>query len=299
MIILRELPTRTKITARRTNMRQQCLAWISGFCLVTRRSLVGCSVAGALGLLTIGWFGSLPAVAQDPFNGRLSPAGPIGPELARPRWKLGIEAEDLDTGVRIVEVYPGTAASRAGLEPGDVIVTVNGFQVGFVGRQLFDAGDEFQKRADSRGYVQLLIWDGRDGSLVNRIVHLDSRTPLPPRGQTDVIRGTVSFDGRGRLPADAVLEIRLMETSHREPLPRVVADVVYEQIDGRPIQYSLEFNPRDLNPNGRYILDAQVWSGGQLIADNGQGDPVFERGQDTRQPFPIRVSAQRFRGPQN
>jgi putative lipoprotein len=280
-------------------MRQQRFAWNPNFDLTNRRQLLGCLIASLLGLLSLGWPSSQPVFAQDLLNGRLSPTGPINPELARPRWKLGIEAEDLDTGVRIVEVYPGTAASRAGLEPGDVIVTVNGFQVGFVGRQLFDAGDEFQKRADSRGFVQLLIWDGRDGSLVNRIVHLDSRTPLPPRGQTDVIRGTVSFDGRGRLPADAVLEIRLMETSHREPLPRVVADVVYEQIDGRPIQYSLEFNPRDLNPNGRYILDAQVWSGGQLIADNGRGDPVFERGQDARQPVPIRVSAQRFRGPQN
>lgn len=45
-------------------------------------------------------------------------------------WTMPL-ASNTDTGVVVTRVVPRSAASRLGLEPGDRIVTVGGFQVGW------------------------------------------------------------------------------------------------------------------------------------------------------------------------
>ena len=80
---------------------------------------------------------------------------------------LGVHAYNTDHGVVITRVMPGSAASEVGLEPRDVIVTVDGFQVGYVGNQLYALGDELQHRGGSQGRVRLLVQNMRDDQLVN------------------------------------------------------------------------------------------------------------------------------------
>jgi hypothetical protein len=49
---------------------------------------------------------------------------------------------------------------------------------------LYDLGDELQLRADSRGQVRLLVWNHRNGELVNVDVRLDPlRSPPWFRGR--------------------------------------------------------------------------------------------------------------------
>lgn len=91
----------------------------------------------------------------------------------RDQWKLGVYAYNTDTGVVVTRVVPGTAAARQGLERGDRIVTVGGFQVGYVGRHLYPLGYELQRQAGSRGNVTLLIQNVRTDELLNRDVRLD------------------------------------------------------------------------------------------------------------------------------
>lgn len=94
----------------------------------------------------------------------------------RPGFQLGVHAYNTTTGVIVTWVVPGSPAARVGFEPGDRIVAVSGYQVGVVGHQVYYLGEELQRRADRRGFVQLLCQNVRD----NRLLNLDVR--LQPRG---------------------------------------------------------------------------------------------------------------------
>jgi hypothetical protein len=95
------------------------------------------------------------------------------PPDRRGRWQLGIFARNTDTGVVVTRVLQRSAARRAGIEPGDVIVAIRGFQVGWVEDRLYPLGDELQRQADRAGFVSLLVQNVRNRRLVNIPVQLD------------------------------------------------------------------------------------------------------------------------------
>lgn len=110
--------------------------------------------------------------------------------VVRPRWRLGVYAYNTETGVVITRVVPGSPAWRVGFEPGDRIVSVDGYQVGFVGDRVYYLGEELQRRAGRRGDVLLLVQNVRNDRLLNIDVRLESRRhrepPLPfPRGRLE------------------------------------------------------------------------------------------------------------------
>lgn len=222
-------------------------------------------------------------------NQRLLPVTP--PPASGQRWKMGIEAEDLDYGTRITHVYNDTPASRAGLEVNDVIVTVNGYQVGMVQGQLFDAGEEFQRRADRRGFVSLLVWNGRDGSLVNRTVRLERNLGGIPRPNRPVaLNGRVTYRERIALSRSAVLEVRLVDANARV-LPVVLADATFTNIGQSPIPFSLEYEQADVDPNQTYVLEAQIWDRGRMLMATRRPVPAIVRGR----PQPLEVQVQSLR----
>jgi C-terminal processing protease CtpA/Prc len=91
----------------------------------------------------------------------------------RHRWRLGVFAYNTDTGVVVSRVIPHSAAWQAGLEPGDRIVAVAGFQVGYVGEFLFPLGAELQRNAGPRGELTLLVQNVRNDELLNLPVRLE------------------------------------------------------------------------------------------------------------------------------
>ncbi len=99
------------------------------------------------------------------------PGGETRPYFFGNRWLLGVYARNTETGVVITRVVPGSAAAEVGLERNDRIITVDGFQVGNVNRQLYLLGDELQHRAGPNGRVRLLVQNWRD----NRLLNLDVR----------------------------------------------------------------------------------------------------------------------------
>lgn len=114
--------------------------------------------------------GTPEGVAPEAMIAPGQPHTRIAPPIAG--WKLGVYAFNTPAGVRITRVQPGSAAARAGLEPGDVVVTVNGYQIGQVGSRLYPLGDELQRRAGPRGEVFLLVQNVRNRDLVNMNVRL-------------------------------------------------------------------------------------------------------------------------------
>lgn len=135
-----------------------------------------------------------PQLRSAPAEGRASPKW-LPPNWQPPeqhRWRLGVQAYNTDSGVVITQVLPNTAARRFGVEPGDRIVAIGGFQVGWVQDQLFPLGAELQRHADQRGRVNLLVQNVRTRGLLNLPVQLDaygnrSRDPVRSReGRGDI-----------------------------------------------------------------------------------------------------------------
>ena len=97
------------------------------------------------------------------------------PRILPPRgdWKLGVWAYNTESGVVITRVASDSAAAREGLEAGDRIVSVGGYQVGYVGELLYPLGFELRRQADGSGRVLLLVQNVRNEDLVNLTVQLD------------------------------------------------------------------------------------------------------------------------------
>jgi hypothetical protein len=96
-------------------------------------------------------------------------------------WKLGVSAYNSETGVMITRVVPGSAAARRGLERGDRIVAVGGYQVGYVGDLMYPLGFEIQRQAGPRGDVLLLVQNVRNSELISLDVRLDRAAGYRPR----------------------------------------------------------------------------------------------------------------------
>lgn len=138
-----------------------------------------------------GWPGgaAAPERAAAPGQARINPGFPVFPPFPpQARWWLGVYASNTTSGVLITRVTPGSPAARAGLEPRDRIVTVEGFQVGYLHRRLYALGPELQLRADPNGQVRLLVQNWRNGELANMDVRLApsrQRMPDQPRSRID------------------------------------------------------------------------------------------------------------------
>jgi len=87
-------------------------------------------------------------------------------------WHLGVFGHYTTTGHLLTQVFPNTPASRAGLEPGDRIITVNGFQVGDVLDRQYPIDFLIQRHASPSGFVRLLVQNRRTLRLHNLDVRL-------------------------------------------------------------------------------------------------------------------------------
>ncbi|WP_040768215.1 PDZ domain-containing protein [Novipirellula maiorica] len=87
-------------------------------------------------------------------------------------WHLGVFGHYTTTGHLLTQVFPNTPASRAGLEPGDRIITVNGYQVGDVIDRQYPIDFLIQRHASPNGFVRLLVQNRRTLRLQNLDVRL-------------------------------------------------------------------------------------------------------------------------------
>jgi len=182
------------------------------------------------------------------------------------QWRLGIYPEDTDTGVVITRVVRGSAAERAGLEPNDRIVSVHGYQVGYVNGSLYDVGQEFERHADTQGWVRVLVQNARNGKLMNVPIQLD------PRHQG--ITGSVATRDRGNLPRDAVLNVELREQLSYNSRPITLTRQSYSATR-QPISFELDYDPTQISANRSYVLHANITSGGRQIYTTERDVPIF------------------------
>ena len=157
-----EKPTQGRFTGCQVAALVGGVLLVAGVCVVL--GLVVGGVAGdALGRSTA-------SPAGPPFWGGAPPAHPTLPPRPIPRTPpippeerpyLGIRYRLLERGARIEEVEPGSPAAEAGLEPGDLILEVDGTPVG-AGDGLplnvlilaHEPGDQVRLRVEREGEVE-------------------------------------------------------------------------------------------------------------------------------------------------
>jgi putative lipoprotein len=174
------------------------------------------------------------------------------------RWYLGVEVDYRDYGAVITRVRRPSPAQRAGLEPRDVIVTVRGYQVGYVNNRLYPLDRELDLRADRRGNVLLLVQNQRNGTLTATPIRLErfDRPLEPPR--VAPLTGTVTSRRIGQLPRGAVLTVRLVDISDSRSARTIIAQRRYTDLGPLPIPFELDYDPDQIEPEHAYALQAAV-----------------------------------------
>jgi uncharacterized lipoprotein YbaY len=204
-------------------------------------------------LLSNQWTGS----AIAPPTGLTTPTPTWNPGQPN-SWRLGVAIENLETGVLLTDVERGMPAETAGLERGDVIISVGGYQVGYVDGGLFDLGDELRRRIDPQGKVTMLVFDGRNRQLRSMPVTLQQSSPKGVRGQI-LCRERIS------LTSQAALTVRLRDVTFASWQNVAVGQQVIPNPPHPPIPFSIDFDPTQIYPDHRYAVDAWVMDRGQVV----------------------------------
>ncbi|HVJ86054.1 MAG TPA: YbaY family lipoprotein [Caulifigura sp.] len=187
-----------------------------------------------------------------------NPGGLYPPTSSQqPRWKLGVYSKDTDTGVRIIQVVNGSAANRAGLEANDTIISVGGYQVGYVNGQLYDCATEFERSANEQGWVSMLVQDSRSGRLRNLPVQLESRYSR--------LTGSIVLNGYQQLPPGSYAVVELQEILRPGMPPVVLNQCRVDNPAGYQIPFTINFDPQQVDTRRSYVLTGRVMASNQTV----------------------------------
>ena len=103
------------------------------------------------------------------------------------------------------------------------------------------------------------------------------------------LSGQVSYLERSALPADAVLEVKLLDVSLADAPAKVLASQSVMPRGQVPIDFTLLYDPGQIVPNNSYALQARVLQAGRLLFINTQRYAVLTRGAPKDQ-IQIRVN---------
>lgn len=97
-----------------------------------------------------------------------------------------------------------------------------------------------------------------------------------------VVRGTVSYRERIALPADAVVDVALIDVSRQDVATPVVTQVTF-QTAGRqvPLPFELAYDERQLDSSRRYAVRATIRVDGRLAFTTDTVVPVITLGNPT------------------
>lgn len=251
-------------------------SWIAARC---QKCLVGIVLIGLLGPSPVRGqdrFGSPSASDARDRNLSLGSTNQFGTSnwlnagsSGNQQWLLGIRGENTTTGVMVREVQRGSAAERARIEAGDMIVSVGGYQVGMVGRQVFDISAEINRRASSAGLASVLVQDHVSGRLANVEVQLASKNK--------VLRGQLVYRGRSRLPDDAVVTINV-ENLSRPHFESLLLNNTFAASEVINLSFEVPYDPAYIYSDDIYEIRATVTSQGSTLLASNRSERVIMQG---------------------
>lgn len=226
-------------------------------------------VCARLGVLVLLFGATAAAIAQDTGRERDGgrPETRVKPPSERPGsspWSLGVVVDSTDTGVVVRDVRAGSAGERVGLERNDVIVTVDGYQVGRVGGVNYPLDAELDRRADARGRVRLLVQDRRSNRLQNMDVQLDRAGAGSGSGggaREQVVSGSVGLPDDNYLPNGSELRVRVVRRKWFGT--ESIAERTIPVCCRPPLRYQISYDPRRAEGDDTLELKAELWINGR------------------------------------
>lgn len=190
-------------------------------------------------------------------QGRYLPPGQRPPT----NFRLGIYSRNTDTGVLVTSVNAGSVAQQSGIEAQDVIIAVNGYQVGIINGRTYDIAEELARRVDSQGRVLLLVRNHRDGRLVNIPVQFYGNAP----GMAASVYASANTANRPSVQPGMMLIARVIDTSFPQ-WQNVSLGETQVPLTGRwPIDFQIDLDPSQIRPDHRYALDVKVVQRGYTV----------------------------------
>ena len=97
-----------------------------------------------------------------------------------------------------------------------------------------------------------------------------------------VVRGDVTYRQRVAMPADAVVEVRLVDVTDPVAGPRVIAVRAIENPGGVPVRYELRYKPSQMKAGRPPAVQARILSGGKPWMVTGTVSQVMDFGRIAR-----------------
>ena len=91
------------------------------------------------------------------------------------RWRLGVDTNNAPKGLLVADVARNSPAYRFGLEPGDYLLDVMGYPVGFYGNAYYPLGETLNQVVRRDGWVNILIWNKRTNGEEAMWIQLEPR----------------------------------------------------------------------------------------------------------------------------
>ncbi len=103
---------------------------------------------------------------------------------------------------------------------------------------------------------------------------------MPAHGATPgAIVGTVTYRQRVALPPDAIVEVRLQDTSRADASARTLGHAIIPTAGAQvPIPFRIEYDPAAINPSHSYSVRATITVGDRLLFTSTTAYPVLTQG---------------------
>ena len=98
-------------------------------------------------------------------------------------------------------------------------------------------------------------------------------------GATNSVVGTVTYRHRIALPADAIVEVKLQDTSRADTAARDIGQATIPTAGAQvPIPWRIEYDPAIIDPSHSYSVRATITVDGKLLFMSTKTHPVLTRG---------------------
>ena len=101
-------------------------------------------------------------------------------------------------------------------------------------------------------------------------------------GERNAVTGTITFDGDPTIPAGAVLTVELRDVSLQDASSILIASQTIEDPERFPIDFSVSYEPDDIDPQATYGLQVRITVQDRLVYINDTSFDVLTRGNPGR-----------------
>ena len=101
-------------------------------------------------------------------------------------------------------------------------------------------------------------------------------------GDRNAVTGTITFDGDPAIPSGAVLTVELRDVSYQDASSILIASQTIEGPERFPIDFSVPYEPDDIDSRATYGLQISIRLHDRLIYVNDTAFDVLTRGNPGR-----------------